>query len=172
MGHAEPVEACGQVIAHPSTGSGWRHTLRKIVIVYLSNKLSLKKNQFMIIGIGTDIVEVARIAKSIEKAAFKKKVFSETEIVYCETKKNKAESFAARFAAKEAFFKALGTGWRDGMAFNEVVISNDTLGKPSLNVVGKTARIIAKKNIKTIHVSLSHTREIALATVILEGKEK
>jgi holo-[acyl-carrier protein] synthase len=123
----------------------------------------------MIIGIGTDIVEVARIAKSIEKVAFKKRVFSKNEIVYCETKKNKAESFAARFAAKEAFFKALGTGWRNGMAFNEVEISNDTLGKPILQALGKTAKIIAKKGIKNIHVSLSHTGEIALATVILEG---
>ncbi len=123
----------------------------------------------MIIGIGTDIVEVARIAKSIEKAGFKEKVFSKIEIAYCETKKNKAESFAARFAAKEAFFKALGRGWRDGMAFNEVEIGNDKLGKPVLNVLGKTAKIIAKKNIKTVHVSLSHVKELAMATVVLEG---
>ncbi len=122
----------------------------------------------MIIGIGTDIVEVARIAKSIEKIAFKKKVFSTTEILYCDTKKNKAESYAARFAAKEAFFKALGTGWRGGMAFNEVEIWNDKLGKPTLNITGKTAKIIAKKNIKIIHVSLSHTKETAIAMVVLE----
>ncbi len=122
----------------------------------------------MIIGIGTDIVEVARIAKSIEKNAFKVKVFSKIEIVYCETKKNKAESFAARFAAKEAFFKALGTGWRGGVAFNEVEIVNDTFGKPALNVFGKTAKIISKKNIKTIHVSLSHIMQVAMAMVILE----
>lgn len=123
----------------------------------------------MIIGIGTDIVEVTRIAKSIEKIDFKEKVFSKTEILYCEAKKNKAESFAARFAAKEAYFKALGTGWRGGMAFNEVEIRNDELGKPSLHVLGKTAEISKEKNIKTIHVSLSHTKETAMATVILEG---
>ena len=123
----------------------------------------------MIIGIGTDIVEVARIAKSIEKTSFKEKIFSKIEIIYCETKKNKAESFAARFAAKEAFFKALGTGWRGGMAFNEVEIKNDELGKPTLNVLGKTAKIIAKNKIKTIHVSLSHTKETAMAMVVLEG---
>jgi holo-[acyl-carrier protein] synthase len=123
----------------------------------------------MIIGIGTDIVEVARIAKSIEKTAFKERVFSKIEIIYCENKKNKAESFAARFAAKEAFFKALGTGWRGGMAFNEVEIINDTLGNPSINVLGKTAKIIAKKNIKTIHVSLSHIKQLAMATIVLEG---
>ena len=123
----------------------------------------------MIIGIGTDIVEVSRIAKSIEKTGFKEKVFSKIEISYCETKKNKAESFAARFAAKEAFFKALGRGWRDGMAFNEVEIGNDKFGKPALNVLGKTAKIIAKNNIKTVHVSLSHVKELAIAMIVLEG---
>jgi holo-[acyl-carrier protein] synthase len=123
----------------------------------------------MIIGIGTDIAEVARISKSIESNTFKEKIFSKIEIVYCESRANKSESFAARFAAKEAFFKALGTGWRGGMAFNEVEVINDNLGKPSLNIIGVTAEIIKEKNIKTIHVSLSHTKEIAMATVILEG---
>ncbi len=122
----------------------------------------------MIIGIGTDIAEVARIAKSIENKSFKGKVFSKNEITYCEAKANKAESFAARFAAKEAFFKALGTGWRGGMAFNEVEVLNDELGKPTLNVFGKTFEIIEEKKIKTIHVSLSHTKETAIAMVILE----
>ena len=106
----------------------------------------------MIIGIGTDIVAVVRIAKSIEKSAFKEKVFSKTEITYCESKKNKAESYAARFAAKEAFFKALGTGWRGGMAFNEVEIKNDKLGKPILNITGKTAKIIAALRVATSKV--------------------
>jgi len=123
----------------------------------------------MIIGIGTDIAEVPRISKSLEKSGFKEKIFSKIEIAYCETKVNKAENFAARFAAKEAFFKAIGTGYRGGVAFNEVEIRNDKLGKPELHVLGKTAKTISKKNIKTIHVSLSHTKEIAIATVILEG---
>ena len=95
----------------------------------------------MIIGIGTDIIEVNRIAKSIENLSFKQKVFSTQEINYCETKVNKAEHYAARFAAKEAFFKALGTGWRGGMAFNEVEIINDGLGKPTINLSGDTAAI-------------------------------
>ena len=123
----------------------------------------------MIIGIGTDIADVHRIAKSIENNSFKEKVFSHTEITYCETKVNKAESFAARFAAKEAFFKALGTGWRGGMAFNEVEVVNDELGKPTLNIIGTTAEIIKDKNIKIIHVSLSHVKDLAMATVVLEG---
>ncbi len=123
----------------------------------------------MIIGIGTDIAEVARIANSIENNSFKEKVFSKAEIVYCEGKVNKAESYAARFAAKEAFFKALGTGWRGGVAFNEVEVVNDELGKPSINVIGTTADLIKDRNIKNIHVSLSHIKEIAMATIILEG---
>jgi holo-[acyl-carrier protein] synthase len=123
----------------------------------------------MIIGIGTDIAEVHRIAKSIEKDGFKEKVFSKSEIIYCETKTNKAENFAARFAAKEAFFKALGTGWRGGMSFNEVEVWNDELGKPTLNIVGQTAEIIKERNIKIIHVSLSHIKDVAMATVVLEG---
>ena len=122
----------------------------------------------MILGLGTDIAEVPRIAKSIENTAFRDKVFSATEIIYCETKMNKAENYAARFAAKEAFFKALGTGWRGGMVFNEVEVLNDELGKPSIHLLGKTAEIIQEKNIKSIHVSLSHIKDIALATVVLE----
>ena|ERR1035437_9892258 len=123
----------------------------------------------MIIGIGTDLAEVTRISKSIEKKGFKEKVFSKLEINYCEKKANSAESFAARFAAKEAFFKALGTGLRGGMAFNEVEVVNDEKGKPSIHILGTTAETIKKRGIKTIHVSLSHTKETAIATVVLEG---
>jgi holo-[acyl-carrier protein] synthase len=122
----------------------------------------------MIIGLGTDIAEVHRIAKSIDKPGFKEKVFSKAEIDYCETKANKAESYTARFAGKEAFFKALGTGWRGGMSFNEVEVWNDELGKPSLNIIGKTAEIIKERNIKKIHISLSHIKDVAMATVIIE----
>lgn len=123
----------------------------------------------MIIGIGTDIAEVARIAKSIENNSFKVKVFSETEIAYCETKANKAESFAARFAAKEAFLKALGTGLRGEIMINEIEVINDELGKPSIHLKGKTAETLAVKNIQTIHVSLSHTKEMAMAMIVLES---
>jgi holo-[acyl-carrier protein] synthase len=123
----------------------------------------------MVIGLGTDLVEIKRIEKSIEKKYFREKIFSEVEISYCESKTNKAESYSARFAAKEAFFKALGTGWRGGMSFNEVEVVNDDLGKPSLNILGKTFEMIKEKNIKKIHISLSHTKDVAIATVILES---
>lgn len=123
----------------------------------------------MILGLGTDITDVARIAKSVADTRFKERVFSPAEIAYCESRAHKNESFAARFAAKEAFFKALGTGWRGGLAFNEVEITNDDLGKPSLQLIGTTAGIVAEKNIISIHVSLSHTKETAIAVVIIEG---
>lgn len=123
----------------------------------------------MIIGIGTDIIQTARIEKALESKGFKEKVFSPDEISYCEKRANKFEGFAARFAAKEAFFKALGTGWRDGMAFHEVEVTNDELGKPSLKLLGETARIVEKRSIQSIHVSLSHVKEMAVAMVILEG---
>ncbi len=123
----------------------------------------------MIIGLGTDIAEVERIAKSIENIAFKEKVFSKTEIAYCETKTNKAENYAARFAAKEAFFKALGTGWRGAMAFNEVEVVNDELGKPTINLLGEAINILKERNITIIHISLSHTKTMAMVTVILES---
>jgi holo-[acyl-carrier protein] synthase len=122
----------------------------------------------MIIGIGTDIIQTARIEKGLESTGFKERVFSSGEISYCEKRANKFESFAARFAAKEAFFKALGTGWRNGMAFNEVEVINDELGKPSICLLGETFVIVKKRGIKTIHVSLSHVKEMAVAMVILE----
>lgn len=123
----------------------------------------------MILGIGTDIAEVARIAKSATDTRFRERVFSPYEITYCESKANKGESYAARFAAKEAFFKAIGTGWRGGLSFNEVEVQNDELGKPSLHLLGETALVASEKNIKTIHLSLSHTKELAVAMVVLEG---
>ena len=121
----------------------------------------------MIIGIGTDIIEVERVAKAITKEAFKKKIFTEAEIAYCESQK-KDESFAARFAAKEAFFKALGTGWRDGMGITEVEILNDKLGKPEIHLTGKAKEVFEQKGGTHIHLSLSHIKSQALAFVILE----
>ncbi len=126
----------------------------------------------MILGVGTDIIEVERIRKNIESnKRFKEKVFSKNEIDYCENKANKAESYAARFAAKEAFFKALGTGWRDGMSFPEVEIMNNELGKPQINLFGKAKEIAESQKITNIHVSVSHIKEIATSVVILESNK-
>ena len=123
----------------------------------------------MIFGIGIDEIEVARIEKQIQKeAGFKERVFTSGEIEYCESKKYRAEHYAARFAAKEAFMKAVGTGWRDGLAFNEIEIVKDELGRPTLVLYGKAKEIIDKHKITSIHVSLSHIKELANAIVTLE----
>jgi holo-[acyl-carrier protein] synthase len=122
----------------------------------------------MIAGIGTDIIEVGRIQKSIENERFLEKIFSKNEMLYCESKANKAQHYAARFAAKEAFSKALGTGFRSELAFAEIEIINDELGKPSIKTSGKTNKLILQRNIKTVHVTLSHVKEMAIAVVILE----
>ncbi|HQO10696.1 MAG TPA: holo-ACP synthase [Clostridiales bacterium] len=123
----------------------------------------------MIYGIGADLIEVTRVKNSIEKiGGFKEKIFSPDEIVYCESKKNRFESYAGRFAAKEAYFKALGTGWRNGLAFNEIEIVNDSLGKPSVRLTGKAA--VHAKDIGFVNtlVTITHIKETAAAFVIIE----
>jgi holo-[acyl-carrier protein] synthase len=124
----------------------------------------------MITGVGTDIIEVERIAEKIGKEqGFRELVFSPAEIVYCESKTNKYQHYAARFAAKEAFFKALGTGWMEGTAFNEIEITNDEKGKPLLTLNGATAATLQQKGIGSISVSLSHIKAMAIAVVIIES---
>ena len=123
----------------------------------------------MIAGLGTDIIEVERVAGKIGKeAGFRELVFSPDEIAYCNKKANPFEHYAARFAAKEAFFKALGTGWLNGTAFNEVEIINDEKGKPLLHLLGGTATVIEAMQFTQISVSMSHLKTIASATVIIE----
>jgi holo-[acyl-carrier protein] synthase len=122
----------------------------------------------MIVGIGTDLVEVSRIAKSIENKKFLDKIFSENEMRYCESKVNKIEHYAARFAAKEAFSKALGTGFRGGISFKEIEVINDNFGKPLIKTSGNTLAFVSEKKIAVIHLSLSHIKETAVAMVILE----
>lgn len=124
----------------------------------------------MIYGMGIDLVEVERVADKISKrAGFREFVFSENEIAYCEKRTNKFEHYAARFAAKEAFFKALGTGWRESTAYNEIEVSNDELGKPELNFIGKTAETVNRIRPVSIYVSLSHVKSMATAIVIIEN---
>jgi len=124
----------------------------------------------MILGIGTDLIEVERVAEKMEKkAGFKELVFSPAEIIYCEAKTNKYEHYAARFAAKEAFLKAIGTGWRSGTAFNEIEVYNDGEGKPELRFSGITANTVIEMHAGKIFVSLSHLKTMACAMVIIES---
>jgi len=123
----------------------------------------------MIAGLGTDLVEVDRIAAAMEKqSGFREMIFSATEIAYCESKTNKYEHYAARFAAKESFFKALGTGWLTGTVFSEVEIINNKDGKPGILLSGETADTLAPMRITNILVSLTHVKAMASAVVIIE----
>jgi holo-[acyl-carrier protein] synthase len=123
----------------------------------------------MIAGLGIDLIEVERVASSIGKdAGFRELVFSKNEIDYCEARANKFQHYAARFAAKEAFFKALGTGWRGGTAFNEVEVANDDKGKPELILLGDTKKSMDSWGIIKISLSLSHLATVASAVVIIE----
>ncbi|NOU46159.1 MAG: holo-ACP synthase [Bacteroidales bacterium] len=123
----------------------------------------------MIYGIGTDIIEVGRMQKHLENNdALKNKLFTVLEQEYAEKRATIYQHYAARFAAKEAFFKALGTGYRFGMAFHEIEVENDELGKPVINLHGKVKEYIEKQGITSIHLSISHVKEMASAFVILE----
>ena len=111
----------------------------------------------MITGVGTDLIEVERVAGKISKEeGFRELVFTPNEIAYCETKANKFQHYAARFAAKEAFLKAIGTGWITGIAFNEIEITNDENGRPLLNLIGATSKFLESRGIGKAWVSLSH----------------
>ncbi|BAU54299.1 holo-ACP synthase [Mucilaginibacter gotjawali] len=123
----------------------------------------------MIAGLGIDMIEVERVAAKIGKeSGFRELVFSKNEILYCEAKKNKFQHYAARFAAKEAFFKAIGTGWLEGTLFNEIEIINNDAGKPELVLLGSTIKTIGALGIVKILVSLSHIKTMATAIVIIE----
>lgn len=124
----------------------------------------------MIFGIGTDIIEVKRMQKHLEdNDALKVKLFTDAEQAYSESGKVTVwQRYAARFAAKEAFFKALGTGYRYGMAFHEIEVKNDELGKPFIEPHGKVSEYLKKENVQVIHLTISHVKEMASAVVILE----
>jgi len=123
----------------------------------------------MIAGLGIDITDVERIATNIrQEAGFRELVFSKKEIDYCESKTDKYVHYAARFAAKEAFFKALGTGWADGTFFNEVEVTNNDIGKPELFLTGSTAKARQDDEKITISLSMTHSKTMASAVVIIE----
>ena len=123
-----------------------------------------------IYGIGTDIVSIKRIKKSLKKKFFIKRIFNEREVIKCKKLKNYYNCFAKRFAAKEAFSKALGTGISNGINFNEIVILNNKTGKPYIHLKGKTKKKIAnvlKKKKTKISLSLSDEEDYAVAFVTI-----
>lgn len=122
----------------------------------------------MIIGVGCDIIEIERIARAIKSESFIRRVFTAEEAAYCQRRgQQAAASFAARFAAKEAVLKALGTGLREG-SLQEIAVDNDGLGKPLVQLSGHFAMLAKQLGVKNIQISLSHSRELATAYVIME----
>ena len=123
-----------------------------------------------IFGIGTDIANINRIEKSLKNKNFIKRIFNSTEIKKCNTQINKANCFTKRFAAKEAFSKALGIGVSNGVNFNEIVVHNIKSGKPNIKLLGNTKKIvnkIIKKRKFNVFLSLSDDKPFAIATVII-----
>ena len=125
----------------------------------------------MVIGIGTDLIEIARIEQSIARFGdrFLERVFTPAEMLYCLRKKNAAESFAARFAAKEAGAKALGTGISHGISWLELEVLREPTGKPTLVLTGRAAARAHSLSVTRISLSLTHSRTTALAIVLMES---
>ena len=121
-----------------------------------------------IYGIGTDIISVDRIKNSLKNKDFIQRIFNKKEILKCKKINNSINCYAKRFAAKEAFSKALGTGISSGIVFKEISINNDQRGKPYIELLGKT-RLIVKKNIKKykIFLTISDVKKYALAIVVI-----
>ena len=124
----------------------------------------------MILGIGTDLAEVARIRQSIDRFGerFVNRIYTERERSYAATKANSVERFAARFAAKEAGMKAIGTGWNFGVTWQDFEVVNERSGRPALRLSGVAREVAERLGVKRTSISLTHTREVALAVVILE----
>lgn len=125
----------------------------------------------MIVGTGVDIVETPRVEQALERhgARFSRRLFTPGEIAYCERFKNKAERYAARFAAKEAAFKALGTGWRDGVRWLDVEVTHRPSGKPELQLSGRAGEMARKMGVTRTAVSISHADRYVVAQVIFES---
>src|SRR5690242_5618127 len=125
----------------------------------------------MIVGIGTDLIEVDRIRKSVERYGdrFLRRVYTETELAYAMSKQNFAERLAGRFAVKEAGMKAIGTGWRRGVTWKDFEVVNERSGRPALRLSGAAATIADALAVRRVSVSITHTATMALALVILEG---
>jgi holo-[acyl-carrier protein] synthase len=124
----------------------------------------------MILGTGVDLAEVHRIRASVDKFGdrFVRRIYTAAEIAYVERKANRYERYAARFAAKEAGMKAIGTGWRRGVTWQDFEVANLPSGKPTLRLHGVAAQIAERLGVRNVSLSLTHTSELGMAHVILE----
>ena len=121
-------------------------------------------------GVGTDIIQVNRLKKSLNKKPFLSRIYSKEEIIKCKRSKINSNCFAKRFAAKEAFSKALGTGISKGISFNEIVVLNEKSGKPYIKLTNKTKKIVErklKKKIYKISLSIADEKDYAVAFVTI-----
>ena len=118
-----------------------------------------------------DIAETSRIERGLERHGerFTRRIFTPNEITYCEKFKNRAERYAARFAAKEAAFKALGTGWREGIRWLDVEVTHQPSGKPELLLTGRAQELARELNVARMSISISHSDRYVVAQVIFEG---
>lgn len=125
----------------------------------------------MIVGTGVDIVEIPRIEQALERHGerFARRLYTPGEIAYCERFKNRAERYAARFAVKEATFKALGTGWRNGVQWLDVEVTHQPSGKPELSLRGRAEQLARELGVTRTAVSISHTDRYVVAQVIFES---
>jgi holo-[acyl-carrier protein] synthase len=125
----------------------------------------------MILGTGVDLAEVGRIRDAIERYGdrFVHRIYTAAEIAYVERKANRFERYAGRFAAKEAGMKAIGTGWKRGVRWQDFEVSNLPSGRPTLRLHGVAAQLAEKMGVKSISLSITHTAEMGMAQVILEG---
>lgn len=125
----------------------------------------------MILGIGTDIVSVTRIERVLNKwgERFKRRIFTEREIQYCESKRNPAQHFAVRFSAKEAFYKALGQYQKSGIRWKEIEVIRGANGRPAIEVKGLMKNSLDESGCSRILLTMTHDNEIAEALVIIEG---
>jgi holo-[acyl-carrier protein] synthase len=126
----------------------------------------------MVLGLGTDLIETNRVQESISRYGerFLERIFTSGEIEYCLRKKNSGESFAARFAAKEAGAKALGTGISRGVSWKEFEVRREASGRPTLHLSGRARELAEAMGVKRMQVSLTHSREFAMAVVVAEDE--
>jgi holo-[acyl-carrier protein] synthase len=123
----------------------------------------------VIFGLGTDILDVARMETMVARGEqVLEAIFTPSEMEYCRSKRHSAGHFAARYAAKEAFLKALGTGWQDGLAFSEIEVTNDEFGAPRFSLHGRVRERYDRLGIKGASLSMTHVKELAMAVVLLE----
>ena len=125
----------------------------------------------MIVGSGIDLVEIGRIQQSMDRygSRFLNRVYTGAEQAYCLRKRKAAESFAARFAAKEAGAKALGTGIRNGVSWLEIEVVRESSGRPTIQYHGRAAQFAARLGVSRAALSITHTADLAMASVVLEN---